>query len=178
MATIVSSFAVLFLVSFVTLVGADDNNNNVKKTCIDTPFPETCVSTLSSFSESKDADARSMVGIMVYPTMNSFETADNTAIAQTKAALSDEDSRCFKSCEDELFEAYRKLDAVYGNDFDDVKLTELHSFFEEAKKKRIVWNCDRCLHGEMKKKLADISAGNEAEKRMVVLSTLVDRATK
>lgn len=179
----VVSFAVLFIASSVSIVGGEGSNKNVEKTCIGTPFPETCVSTLSWFNESKDADARSMAGLMVWATMPSLADSSSTAGVQyiNHEDLSDEDSRCFNGCRDEMENAYKKLDAAYGDagkNIGAVKLTDVRKFLEQAKKKHTVWNCDRCRHGEMKNKVDEISRGNEAEKRMAVLSVLVDRATK
>ena len=45
-------------VIYLSVVQGVGDNENVKKTCTGSPFPDTCISTLSSFNKSKDADAR------------------------------------------------------------------------------------------------------------------------
>jgi pectinesterase inhibitor-like protein len=181
--TIVSFFVVLFIATSASLVHSDGSNENVRKSCIGTPFPETCISTLSRFNESKDADPRSMAGLMVWLTSPTINSAAFIAGVQTldHEDLSHEDASCFTSCRDEMRNASEKLDAAFGepgSDIAKVKLADVHKFFEEAKAKHIVWNCDRCRHGEMKKTVDEISPGNEAEKRMAILDVLVDRAMK
>jgi hypothetical protein len=79
-----------------------------------------------------------------------------------------------------LFNAYKNLDVVYedGDDIGHVKLPKIRNFLNEANEKHTVWNCNMCRRGEMKKIVYDISKGKEAEKRMVFLSAIVDRALK
>ena len=159
------SFFVLLLFSIVFLVA--DAGGDVKKVCAKTPYPEFCESSINAHPESKDAEDDQEV---VYWAVNSgYIFADNAAHAANTST-----EPCAAACEKNFEWASTDFTRAVNEYPDyDIMMKVVRNFLDEAKKKKVEWNCDKCI-GKSVKNAVYVAKGNDLEKWIEVMSALAD----
>lgn len=168
------SFVIILSVSASLAVAGDVNDGRIKEACGGTLFPDTCISTLSAAKSPKStyADPVELAELEVIAASDLLSMASTAAGSQqwNDENMSEADEDCFKECKVKLHNACKVLDPYNGK----INISNVRSFLVEAKSKHIQWNCDVCRRGDDKKKVDEISVGNQAEKFMAVLPQLLE----
>ncbi|CAM0870822.1 unnamed protein product [Alopecurus aequalis] len=182
------SILAVLVIHGVILVAEGRGSQDIKTACAPTPYPELCTSALTGVTPNKTGNTQEMAyWALQAATLIGYNATGVASSLYLFGDLPQGEEGCLADCHEELMKASQSLseasEKVYP-DYDsmtadyDAMITDVRRFLAVAKKKHLVWNCERCRKGESKKKLDAISEGNDLEKIIAILTAFIDAASK
>jgi hypothetical protein len=172
------SFIALLILHGVFVVAGD--SEKVKMVCATTPYPDFCRYSLATAPQNETGNTTEVSYWVLDAAIPIGEDAASRAGSLVEIGdLQGEEKTCTDNYKVELRKTIDSLsEAIDKYPHYDVVIADVRKSLAEAEKKHLEWNCEQCRKGESKKRVDELSKGNDLGKIMAILSALVNPVKK